>query len=65
MNGEFANLNIDEEHCCEEEEDVARFANDEYFKNQIVGKDIMNLKNNIIPKGLVPLEKSLTTMMYP
>jgi hypothetical protein len=33
------------------------FANDGYFKNQIVGKDIMQLKNNIIPKGLVPLEK--------
>lgn len=33
------------------------FTNDGYFKNQIVGKDIMQLKNRIIPKGLVPLEK--------
>jgi hypothetical protein len=57
MNGEFANLNIDEEHCCCEEEDATMFANDDYFKNQIVGKDIMQLKNNIIPKGMVPLEK--------
>jgi hypothetical protein len=55
MNGEFANLNIDEEYCCEE--DAAVFANDDYFKNQIAGKDIMQLKNNIIPKGLVPLEE--------
>jgi hypothetical protein len=56
MDGEFASLNIDEEYCCEEE-DVVVLANDDYFKNQIVGKDIMQLKNNIIPKGLVPLEK--------
>jgi hypothetical protein len=33
------------------------FTNDGYFKNQIIGKDITQLKNNIIPKGLVPLEK--------
>ena len=56
MDGEFANLNIDEEYCGEEEE-ATMFSNDGYFKNQIVGKDIMQLKNNIIPKGLVPLEK--------
>jgi hypothetical protein len=36
---------------------VVVFANDDYFKNQIAGKDIMQLKNNTIPKGLVPLEK--------
>jgi hypothetical protein len=56
MEGEFKNLNIDEEYCCEEEDAVV-FANDDYFKNHIVGKDIVQLKNNIIPKGLVPLEK--------
>jgi hypothetical protein len=56
MDSEFENLNIDEEYCGEEE-DVAVFANDGYFKNHIDGKDIMQLKNNIIPKGLVPLEK--------
>jgi hypothetical protein len=33
------------------------FENDVYFKNHIAGKDIMQLKNNIIPKVLVPLEK--------
>ena len=56
MDGEFENLNINEEYCCEEK-DAVMFTNDDYFKNQIVGKDIMQLKNKIIPKGLVPLEK--------
>jgi hypothetical protein len=56
MEDEFENLNIDEEYCVEEE-DADVFTNDGYFKNQIVGKYIMQLKNNIIPKGLVPLEK--------
>jgi hypothetical protein len=54
MDDDFANLNIDEEYCCEEE-DVVLFANDGYFKSHIFGKNIMELKNNIIPKGLVPL----------
>ena len=56
MDGEFANLNIDEEYCGEEEDAVV-FTNDGYFKNHIVGKDIVHLKSNIIPKGLVPLDK--------
>jgi hypothetical protein len=30
---------------------------DDPFWNQIAGRDIVQLKNNIIPKGLVPLEK--------
>jgi hypothetical protein len=56
MENEFENLNIHEEYCGEEE-DVVVFTNDGYFKNKIVGKDTMQLKNNIIPKCLVPLEK--------
>jgi hypothetical protein len=32
-------------------------SNDDPFQNQIAGRDIVQLKNNIIPKGLVPLEK--------
>jgi len=28
-----------------------------FFQNQIAGRDIVHLKKNIIPKGLVPLEK--------
>jgi hypothetical protein len=56
MSDEFANSNIDDECCCEEEEDATVFTNDDCFQNQIVGRDIVQLKNNIIPKGLVPLE---------
>jgi hypothetical protein len=52
----FENLNIDEEYCGEEEDAVV-FTNDGYFKNQITGTDIVQLKSNIILKGLVPLEK--------
>jgi hypothetical protein len=57
MTDEFANLNIDDENCFEqEEEDPGMFQNEAYFLNQIAGKDIVQLKNNVIPKGLVPLE---------
>jgi len=35
---------------------VAR-SNGDPFQNHIVGRYIVQLKNNIIPKGLVPLEK--------
>jgi hypothetical protein len=56
MSDEFANSNIDDECCCEENEDATVFNNDDLFQNQIVGRDIVQLKNNIIPKGLVPLE---------
>jgi hypothetical protein len=56
MEDEFENVNIDEEYCGEEE-DAAVFTNDGYFKNRIVGQDIVQLKGNIIPKCLVPLEK--------
>jgi hypothetical protein len=56
MENEFENLNIDEEYC-DEEVDAVAFTKDEYFDNQIAGRDIVQLKRNIIPKGLVPLEK--------
>jgi hypothetical protein len=35
MDREFANLNIDEEYCCEEE-DTALFENDGYFKIRLL-----------------------------
>ena len=63
MSDEFTNSNIDDECCCEENEDATVFNNDDLFKNQIAGRDIVQLKNNIIPKGLVPFEKIFTTMM--
>jgi hypothetical protein len=57
MSDEFANTNIDEE-CYGDEDESADARNDEDpFQNQIMGRDIIQLKNNIIPKGLVPLEK--------
>jgi hypothetical protein len=57
MSDEFSNSNIDYECCCEEEEYATVFTNDVFFQNHIVGRDIVQLKNNIIPKGFVPLEK--------
>jgi len=54
MSDEFSNSNIDDEYCCEEEEYAVVFTNHEC---QIVDRDIVQLKINIIPKGLVPLEK--------
>ena len=56
MEDEFENVNIDEEYCGEEE-DATVLKNDGYFKNQIVDRDIVQLKTNIIPKGMIPLEK--------
>jgi hypothetical protein len=41
----------------DEDESVDARSNEYPFQNQIAGRDIVQLKNNIIPKGLVPLEK--------
>ena len=57
MSDEFANLNIDDEWFCEENEYADVLKNDDLFQNQIVGRDIVKIKNNIIPKGMVPLQK--------
>jgi hypothetical protein len=57
MIDEFVNSNIDDENCCDQEEDAFMFSNDGCFLNQSFGRDIVHLKNNIIPKGLVLLEK--------
>jgi ribonuclease HI len=64
MSDEFANTNIDEEYCDDEDESADARSNDDPFQNQIMGRDIIQLKNNIIPKGLVPLENCLTKMMW-
>ena len=56
MSDEFANLNIDDECFSEENEYADVFNNDDLFQNQIARRDIVQLKNKIIPKGLVPLE---------
>jgi hypothetical protein len=57
MTDQFVNSNIDDENCCGQEDDAFVFSNDHCFQNQIAGRDIVQLKNNIIPKGLVPLER--------
>jgi hypothetical protein len=57
MSDEFANTNIDEECCGDEDESAYAQSNDDPFQNQIAGRDIIQLKNNMIPIGLVPLEK--------
>jgi hypothetical protein len=56
MENEFESLNIDDEYC-DDEVDATAFTKEGYFDNQIAGRDIVQLKRNIIPKGLVPLEK--------
>ena len=68
MSDEFANTFIygenqdmgyvegDEESTIENEEQGK-------LKGMIGGKDIIHLKSNFIPKGLIPLEKFLVEMM--
>ena len=56
MYAKFENFNIDEEYC-NEEVDATSFTKEGYFDNQIAGRDIVQLKRKIIPKGMVPLEK--------
>jgi hypothetical protein len=57
MSDEFTNVNIDDECCCKVIEDTVVFNNNDLFQNQVVGRDIVQMKNNIIPKGFVPLER--------
>jgi hypothetical protein len=56
MSDKFANINIDDECFCGEYGSVDPRSNDDPFQNQIVGREIVQLTNNIIPKGLVSLE---------
>jgi hypothetical protein len=56
MTDEFSNTNIDEENCFDQEEDADMFPNEDCFLNQIAGRHIFQLKNNVIPKVLVSLE---------
>jgi hypothetical protein len=57
MSDKFANTNIHEECCKDEDKSTDAQNNDDPFQNQIAGRDIIQLKNNIIPKGWVPLKK--------
>jgi hypothetical protein len=62
MEDGFENLNIDEEYC-DEEVDIVVFTKDGYFKNQIVGRDIVHLKITSFPKASFHWRNSLIIMM--
>jgi hypothetical protein len=53
---EFSNTQINEENLFVEEENASLTPNSQDYHNVIDGKEIIQLKNNCIPKGLVPLE---------
>jgi len=56
MVGEFSNLEIDQED--ESEELQEELSNRKFpLKDSIGNQKIVELKNNVIPKGLVPLER--------
>ena len=48
---EFSKLQIDEE------QEKTESGQQQFYKNSMVGQHIIELKNNFIPKGLVPLER--------
>ena len=50
--GEFSNMEID---ACEEEE--AEDTAERNWEEKMAGNKVLQLKGNIIPKGLVPLER--------
>ena len=54
MSREFNNITLDQENMFEERESAK--PNPEYLA-QLAGKDIIQLKSNTIPRGLVPLEE--------
>jgi len=64
MSDEFANTNFDREYCNNEDECVDARSDDDSFQNQIVGRDIIQLKNNIILKGWGHWKICLTKMMW-
>ena len=53
MSGEFSNIKLDQENVFEEGESADP---DPQYLTQLAVKDIIQLKSNIIPRGLVPLE---------
>ena len=50
--GEFSNMEID---ACEEEE--AEDTSERNWEEKMAGSKVLQLKGNIIPRGLVPLER--------
>ena len=53
MSGEFENLKIDQENMNDKKENIET---EPTYLTQLAGKDIIQLKSNSFPRGLVPLE---------
>ena len=53
MSGEFENLTIDQNNM---NEDVSSVELEPTYLTQLTGKDIIQLKSNSFPRGVVPLE---------
>lgn len=60
---EFSSLCIDEEKNFDEDEQRAFGLDSDGFENQVSDLEVIQLKNNVIPKYLVPLEKLFYQMM--
>ena len=54
---EFENINIDQESMFEKEESLEEVPESPKYLTQLAGKDIIQLKRNTIPKGLIPLQE--------
>ena len=61
LSGEFVNTHFDNENDNDRtpggDEEVETEEDAEKLKKTLGGKDIIQLKNNFIPRGLIPLEK--------
>ena len=57
--GEFSNMEIDDD----EEEVESEDTSERNWEKKVAGNKVLQLKGNIIPRGLVPLEIFLTRMM--
>ena len=53
MSGQFENIKIDQENMYDKGESVEP---EPTYLTQLAGKDIIQLKSNSFPRGLVPLE---------
>ena len=68
LSGEFVNTQVDNENdnlenFQEVENSGEIIVENMKYKNSLGGEDIVHLKGNHIPRGLIPLENFLTKMM--
>lgn len=57
MTEEFSDMSVEEENYVEDDNNASLKANPPDYLNTIGRNEILQLKNNCIQKGLVPLEK--------